>query len=302
MPEYIPAYIRAMQQGRLKDKIREAYAVLDECMLCPRQCRVNRADNEKGFCSTGRLAYVSSWAPHFGEEPPLSGINGSGTIFFSHCNLKCIFCQNYDISINGEGHPAEEWQIASIMLELQKMGCHNINLVTPSHVVPQILNALFIAADSGLNIPLVYNCSGYESRRALRILDGVVDIYMPDFKFWSSEMAKLCCNAADYPKAACKAVRIMHDQVGDLVTDDSGIAVSGLLVRHLVMPGQLDDTFEILNFLKKSVSPGTHVNVMSQYRPVADAYKVKEIAVPLSPSEYRKAVEKAKELNLNIVR
>ena len=245
---------------------------------------------------------MASFSPHFGEEPPLVGNNGSGTLFFSHCNLKCIFCQNYDISIHGEGQEMNDEQIASIMLHLQKIGCHNINLVTPSHVVPQILKALDIAIDSGLNLPLVYNCSGYESIETLRLLNGIIDIYMPDFKFWSSSLSRQYCNAGDYPLVAQKAIKEMYDQVGDLKMDKNGIACSGLLVRHLVMPGILDETRQILRFLKEEISSHTHVNIMSQYRPMGDAFKVKALYLPLMPDEYKKALHMAREFNLTIIR
>ncbi|WP_291347126.1 radical SAM protein [Desulfobacula sp.] len=282
-------------------KIKQSSARLASCTLCPRQCEVDRTREEKGYCSTGQKAVVSSFAPHFGEEPQLVGDKGSGTIFFSHCNLKCIFCQNYDISVNGMGQEADDEQIASIMLYLQKKGCHNINLVTPSHVVPQILKALDIAVGFGLNIPLVYNCSGYESIDTLRILEDIIDIYMPDFKFWEPEISKLCCNARDYPQVAKKAIKEMQDQVGDLKVDKSGIACSGLLVRHLVMPGNLEGTYQILKFLKEKVSSHTHVNIMSQYRPMGDACRIKELSRPVTPEEFRKAVRMAKNFNLEII-
>lgn len=200
MNNYTPRYIKARQKGLLKEKIKQSKACLSCCTLCPRQCLVNRTDNEKGCCKTGIKAVVASWAPHFGEEPQLVGQNGSGTIFFSNCSLQCVFCQNHDISIDGSGQIADDEQIASIMLYLQKIGCHNINLVTPSHVVPQILKAVDKAADHGLNIPLVYNCSGYESIDTLHILKDLIDIYMPDFKFWDPEKSDTCCNASDYPE------------------------------------------------------------------------------------------------------
>lgn len=302
MDTCIPKYIKTKQKGWLSKKINLSSALLASCTLCPRQCKKDRTKNEKGYCSTGKKAVVSSWAPHFGEEPQLVGNKGSGTIFFSNCNLKCIFCQNYDISIQGMGQEADDEQIASIMLYLQNTGCHNINLVTPSHVVPQILKALDIAIDCGLNIPLVYNCSGYESIDTLRILKDVIDIYMPDFKFWKPALSKKYCHAPDYPQTARKAIKEMADQVGDLKVDKNGIACSGLLVRHLVMPGNLEDTCHILKFLKEKISPHTHVNIMSQYRPMGDAFKVKELSRPVTPEEFRKALHMAKKLNLTIIR
>jgi len=298
---FIPKYIKAKQQGWLLEKIKQSSAFLASCTLCPRQCRKDRTKEEKGYCTTGKKAVVSSWAPHFGEEPQLVGDKGSGTIFFSHCNLKCVFCQNYEISVKGMGQEADDEQIASIMLYLQKIGCHNINLVTPSHVVPQIVKALDIAVDYGLNIPLVYNCSGYESIDTLRILKDVIDIYMPDFKFWEPEISEICCHARDYPQIARKAVKEMFDQVGDLKVDKTGIASSGLMVRHLVMPGNLSGTYNILKFLKEKVSSNTHVNIMSQYRPMGDACRIKELSRPVTTEEFRKALHMAKNFNLKII-
>lgn len=301
MDTFIPGYIRTKQQGRLQEKIKQSSARLTSCTLCPRQCRVDRTKEEKGYCSTGKNAVVSSWAPHFGEEPQLVGDKGSGTIFFSNCNLKCVFCQNYDISVDGEGQEADDVQIASIMLHLQKIGCHNINLVTPSHVVPQILKALDTAIDHGLNIPLVYNSSGYDSIDTLEILKDIIDIYMPDFKFWDPEISERFCHAKDYPETAKKAVKEMHDQVGDLKTDHAGIACSGLLVRHLVMPGNLAGTFHILKFIKENISPHTHVNIMSQYRPLGEAGRIKEISRPVTAEEFRKALHMAKKMGLKLI-
>ena len=301
MEHYIPKYIKAKQKGWLLKKIGQSSALLTSCTLCPRQCKVDRTRGEKGYCSTGEKAVVSSFTPHFGEEPQLVGDKGSGTIFFSHCNLQCVFCQNYEISIKGMGDEADDEQIASIMLYLQKIGCHNINLVTPSHVVPQILKALDIAIDNGLNIPLVYNCSGYESIGTLQILKDIIDIYMPDFKFWDSEMSELCCNAPDYPEIAKKAVKEMYDQAGDLKTDINGIACSGLIVRHLVMPENLNGTYQILKFLKEEISSFTHINVMSQYRPMGDVFKIKELSRPVTSEEFRKALLMAKKFNLKVI-
>lgn len=291
MTPFIPRYVRASQTGALKKKIRQAEALLSPCILCPRQCRVDRARDEKGYCGAGKKIVVASAAPHFGEEPPLVGDRGSGTLFFSHCNLKCLFCQNYEISIKGRGQAMEADELASVMLYLQNMGCCNINLVTPSHVVPQILKALDIAAGLGLRLPLVYNSSGYDSVETLKILRDVVDIYMPDFKFWEAEAADRYCHAKDYPDIARNAVLEMQAQVGDLLLDEDGLALSGLLVRHLVMPGRISDTGRILNFLKEKASPHTHVNLMSQYRPMGEAKKFKELSLPLSPEDFRSALK-----------
>ncbi len=303
MHDPAPRYIMAKNKGRLEEKIRASRDMLTCCTLCPRQCRVDRTKGEKGYCGAGKKAVVASFAPHFGEEPPLVGKYGSGTIFFSHCNLKCVFCQNHDISIQGYGRTADTDQIAGIMLYLQEDGCHNINLVTPTHVVPQILEALDTAVAHGLRLPLVYNCSGYESMETLEILNGIIDIYMPDFKFWDNAAAAQFCHAKAYRQTAQNAIQAMYAQVGDLVVDDStGIACSGLLVRHLVMPGRVADTRLILQFLKEEVSENTHVNLMSQYRPMGDAARFPDLSHPLTPQEFKTALHIGKESGLNLIR
>ncbi len=268
---------------------------MDNCTLCPRQCGVNRTAGETGTCKTGIRAVVASYNAHFGEETPLVGRNGSGTIFFSNCSLQCNFCQNYEISHLGEGRALTDDQLAAIMLELQQTGCHNINLVTPSHVVPQILAAVKLAARRGLVVPLVYNSSGYDRVETLQLLDGIVDIYMPDFKFWLPTVARDTCNAPDYPELAKQALLEMHRQVGDLAIDSaSGLAYKGILVRHLVLPGGLAGTAKIMAFLADSLSRNTYVNVMSQYRPCGRAREMPALAVALSPAEYDQAVRTAK--------
>ncbi len=268
---------------------------MDNCTLCPRQCGVNRTAGETGTCNTGRRAVVASYSAHFGEEAPLVGRNGSGTIFFSHCSLRCNFCQNYEISHLGEGRAIEDRQLAKIMLDLQQAGCHNINLVTPSHVVPQILMAVYLAAQRGLTVPLVYNCSGYDRVGTLQLLDGIVDIYMPDFKFWDPQVARDTCNAPDYPEVAKHALLEMHRQVGDLCMDKvSGLAYKGVLVRHLVLPGGLAGTKKVMEFIARSMSRNTYVNVMSQYRPCGRAREIPALAAALSAKEYDQAVKEAK--------
>jgi len=295
MPVCEPSYIQTYEKGLLRKKTEKALAILRSCTLCPRMCRVDRLSGETGVCHTGREAYVSSFNAHFGEEEPLVGENGSGTIFFTHCNLLCLFCQNFDISHQGIGQEVSGEQLASIMLTLQKQGCHNINFVTPSHVVPQILEALEVAIPKGLNLPLVYNSGGYDRPETLKLLAGVIDIYMPDFKFWDAEIATRCCNAPDYPATARRALKEMHRQVGDLVTDEDGIARRGLLVRHLVMPKGLAATRQVMRFIAREVSPKTYVNVMSQYRPCGRANEVPGLEASVSPAEYRKAVQEAME-------
>ncbi len=286
----MPAYRGLLEAGELERRAESAVAALSECRLCPRDCGADRSrpsfggaakrdetegkeDGEKShrkraaFCSTGRYARVSSASPHFGEEACLRGRGGSGTIFFSSCNLRCVFCQNWDISHVGAGAEVRAERLAEIMLGLAEQGCHNINLVTPSHVVPQILESLVIAAREGLDVPVVYNSSGYDSLETLALLDGVVDIYMPDFKYWDSKRAARHLKAADYPEVARQALREMHRQVKDLVTTKDGVAVHGVLVRHLVMPGGTDETRQILRFLADEISKDTYVNLMDQYYP-----------------------------------
>ena len=262
-----PGYVGLLRSGALGKRVAEAVASLECCRLCPRDCAENRLAGERGFCRTGRLARVASFSPHFGEERPLVGRHGSGTIFFSSCNLLCTFCQNYDISHGHVGGDVTAAELAEMMLHLADAGCHNINFVTPTHVVPQILEGLLIAAERGLRIPLVYNTGGYDSTETLRLLDGVMDIYMPDLKFWDNDNAQRYCTTPDYRERASAAVTEMHRQVGDLVMDDAGIALRGLLVRHLVMPDDIAGTPDVMRFLATEISSQTYVNVMAQYRP-----------------------------------
>ncbi len=287
-------YLQAYRSGLLQRSIDKGRRWLRKCTLCPRMCRVNRLEDEKGYCRTGRLAVASSYGPHFGEEEPLVGENGSGTIFFTHCNLYCIFCQNYDVSHRGEGVVVTAEQLARVMVDLQQQGCHNINLVTPTHVVVQILEALPVAVKQGLTVPLVYNCGGYERAAALKLLAGIVDIYMPDFKFWDPVVAEEMCGARDYPQRACRALREMHRQVGDLQLDSSGLARRGLLVRHLVLPAGLAGTRQVMRFLATDISPGTYVNMMNQYRPCGDAVGHRRIGRRITREEYRQALEAAR--------
>ncbi|MBC2714826.1 MAG: radical SAM protein [Desulfobacteraceae bacterium] len=295
MKAFEPAYIKTARDGLLARKIASARAILNQCVLCPRECRVDRLAGETGICKTGQQAVVSSIHAHFGEEAPLVGTNGSGTIFFTHCNLMCSFCQNYDISHEGCGREVSDNELASMMLTLQEQGCHNINLVTPTHVVPQILSALETAVDKGLTIPIVYNSGGYDDTKTLKLLDGVIDIYMPDFKFQDSKIADVTCSAPDYPEIARHAVLEMHRQVGDLVIDETGIAQRGLLIRHLVLPDNLAGTRDIMKFIHDAVSPNTYVNVMSQYRPCGRAYETPGLSKTLSVEEYKQALQMAKE-------
>jgi putative pyruvate formate lyase activating enzyme len=276
------------------ERVQKAFALLKSCRLCPRKCGVNRLDGELGFCETGRKAIVASFNAHFGEESPLVGRSGSGTIFIGSCNLLCSFCQNYEISHGREGAEVGAEQMALMMVQLSQVGCHNINFVTPTHVAPQILEALPYAIEKGLRVPLVYNSSGYDSRETLELLDGIFDIYMPDFKFWDNRWAERYCGASDYREVAIAALHEMHRQVGDLAVDEWGVAHRGLLVRHLVMPNQVAGTEEIMEFLAKEISPNTYVNVMDQYRPCGSAHRDEFINRRLHSKEYRDAVNAAK--------
>lgn len=294
-----PAYLNAYDNGVLRRRVNRARETLRACRLCPRQCGVNRLAGDTGVCKTGESAWVSGCDAHFGEEAPLVGRHGSGTIFFTHCNLLCSFCQNFDISHQGRGREVSAAELAGMMMALQQAGCHNVNLVTPSHVVPQILAALEIAVDKGLRVPLVFNSSGYDRVRTLELLDGIVDIYMPDFKFWNPGIAALTCNAADYPRVTRWAIREMHRQVGELVIDAGGLARSGVLVRHLVLPRQLAGTREIMRFISAKISPRTYVNVMPQYRPCGRVRQGDHFDRCLEPGEYEQAQAQAREEGIN---
>ena len=292
-------YLSLHKQGELAGRIAKAREMLSPCRVCPRQCKVERLAGEKGICRTGARAVVSSYSPHFGEESPLVGSGGSGTIFLTQCSLLCVFCQNYEISHLGQGIETDTVQLSSMMVSLQRQGCHNINFVTPSHVVPQIIAALPKAIEKGLTVPLVYNSSGYDSVQTLQLLEGVFDIYMPDFKFWTSESGTRFAKAPDYPEVAQKAISEMHRQVGDLVLDDEGVATKGLLVRHLVMPVGLDETREIFRFLAREVSVETYINVMDQYRPCGKAHQFPPIDRRLKNEEFQMALTLAAEAGLH---
>ncbi|MDP3028400.1 MAG: radical SAM protein [Deltaproteobacteria bacterium] len=294
-----PAYIETYRRNELKRRIEKANKILEECSLCARKCEVNRMRNERGICRTGRLPMVSSFSPHFGEEAPLVGRHGSGAIFITNCNLLCVFCQNWEISHLGEGEEISLEQFALLMINLQNIGCHNINFVTPTHVVPQILEALSIAIEGGLSVPLVYNTGGYDSIETINLLDGIFDIYMPDFKYWDEEVAIRLSKAPGYPEIARQAIKEMHRQVGDLTVDSSGIAQRGLLVRHLVLPDGLAGTRDVMRFLAREISPNTYVNIMDQYRPCGEAYKYPPLDRRITAEEYREAITMAGEEGIN---
>ncbi len=282
--DFEPACVSLHRQGGLEERARRAREELADCCACPRNCHINRLDDERLICRTGRHAIVSSAFAHFGEEDCLRGQHGSGTLFFSGCNLRCVFCQNWDISQQESGKECTAREIADLMLELQARGCHNINLVTPEHVAPQVIEALAVAVQAGLRLPIVYNTSAYDALSSLRLLDGLIDVYMPDFKFWSRESARRLCKAKDYPERAREAILEMHRQVGDLCFNREGLARKGLLVRYLVMPGQATEAAAIFRWLADRVSKDTHINIMGQYRP---AYQVPGPGTKGRPDKYQ---------------
>lgn len=293
------SYVTLRASGELARRAARASEMLAECRLCPRNCGVNRLAGETGVCGAGALARVSSYNDHHGEEPPISGTNGSGTIFLTHCNLKCVFCQNYPISHLGNGTDATAERLAGMMLELQRRGCHNINFVTPTHYMPQIVAALDIAAGGGLVIPIVWNCGGYESLDAVRLLEGIVDIYMPDIKYSEEAPAVKLSRAPDYYEHATAAIREMHRQAGELEIDDDGIAVRGLLVRHLVLPGGLAGSRRSLKFIAREISPDTFISVMEQYFPAHRAAQVPEMGRRITAEEYDEVVDMVDEVGLS---
>ena len=298
--DYVPAYVGLSAGGLLKERVKTAFQHLKDCDLCARYCHVNRIQSLKGvICRTGERAVVHSYGAHHGEEDPLRGWKGSGTIFFSWCSLRCVFCQNWDISQKGIGQPVTPGQLAAMMLELQAQGCHNINFVTPSHVVAQIIAAVEIAAGHGLRLPLVYNTGGYDSVEALRLLDGIIDIYMPDMKYGDSQLAHKYSKVSDYVEFNRAAVQEMHRQVGDLVIDARGIAQRGLLLRHLVLPNNISGTEQVLAFIRDELSTDTYLNLMDQYHPCYRAGDYPAVKRPLSSAEYDAALQIAARFGLH---
>ena len=293
-----PAYRRLLRSGEFRERVAQAYEHLSICDVCAWNCDVDRRAGQVGVCRAGELAKVSSYGPHLGEEDPLRGWRGSGTIFFSRCNLKCQFCQNHDISQTDAGYEVEAEGLASIMLELQAQGCHNINFVSPSHVVPQIMAAVLIAAEAGLRLPLVYNTGAYDSMSMLSLLDGIVDIYMPDMKYADAEIARRFSKIPNYPQVNQAAVREMHRQVGDLQVNKTGLALCGLLVRHLVLPDNLAGTDEIVQFLATEISRHTYLNLMDQYRPAYLAHHFPDLNRRITRQEYETAVRMARNAGL----
>ena len=294
-----PAYERLEEEGKFAERIKQAYSIFERCQLCPRRCGVNRKKGEKGFCRAPVRPVIFSYHPHFGEEEPITGVNGSGTIFFSNCNLRCVFCQNWPIAHEGQGKEMGDEDLADIMIQLQKIGCHNINLVTPTHVMPNIINATRMALRKGLRLPLFYNTSGYERTEILKILEGIVDIYKPDFKYMDPEKAgKYSSGASDYPEVVKKAVLEMNRQVGVLRSNENGFATRGLLIRHLVMPNRIADTEKFVKWVAENLPKTTYVNIMSQYRVEYKAYEYPELARGLTVEEFVEAIDWAKKFGL----
>ncbi|GAB4310622.1 MAG: radical SAM protein [Candidatus Sumerlaeia bacterium] len=297
MPQ--PSYIALAQSGELDERVTALRSFYTRCQICPRQCLVDRTAGERGICGCGTEVRIASYGPHHGEEDPIRGVRGSGTIFLSSCNLHCVFCQNSIISDGFSGREYSPHEAAAIMLSLQELGCHNINWVTPTHFVPALVHALKLAAAEGLRLPVVYNTSAYDSLEVIRLLDGIVDIYMPDFKYWAPDRSGRYLNAPDYPEVARAVLREMHRQVGVLDLDEQGIARRGLLVRHLVMPNAGEDTKAILNFIASELSPGTYVNIMAQYHPWGRARDFTEINRFITAGEYEAALSSARDCGLN---
>lgn len=298
--DYQASYLKLLEEGKLQERLARAKKELENCRLCPHECGVDRR-KEKGVCQASDQALISSYGPHLGEERVLVGQRGSGTIFFGYCNLKCVYCQNYQLSFQGQGTRVSNEQLAEIMLIIQDhYKCHNINLVTPSHFVPNIIEAVYLAAEKGLKLPLVYNCGGYEKLETLKLLDGIVDIYMPDFKYNNRQRARKYSGVADYPQKARLALEEMDRQVAGLKTNNRGIAYQGLLIRHLMLPGGLEDSKEILQFIKDKLSPDVLVNLMNQYYPSHQAFQYKELRKRLSFREYSEVESFARELGLRL--
>ena len=294
-----PAYLRLHKSGELKKRGEALWRMMEQCRLCPRECGVNRLRGEKGFCQASAQMEIASYHPHFGEERPLVGDGGSGTVFFTHCNLRCVFCINWDVSQGGAGKAATLEELAGMMLHLQQTGCHNINVVTPTHYSAHILLALDIASARGLRLPLVYNTCGWERPEILEKLDGIVDIYLPDFKYARSEMSSKFSSGADtYPELTRKAILEMHRQVGVAKPAGNGLMYRGLMIRHLVMPNGASGTKEVIDWIAANLPRDTYVNIMSQYRPTYKAFDYPEISRPLSRDEYADAVRSAKEAGL----
>ncbi|MBC7342887.1 MAG: radical SAM protein [Clostridia bacterium] len=289
------SYRELHRNGQLKQRVAELKQLLDPCQVCPRECGARRLQGERGECGAGEVVEISGYGPHFGEEPPLVGRGGSGTIFFAFCSLACVFCQNYETSRGRDRYPVDAGELAQIMLQLQERGCENINLVTPTHYLPQIVEAVEVACGLGLELPLVYNSSGYERLATIRLLAGIIDIYMPDLKYANADIARKYSRIHDYPQIAKAALKEMHQQVGDLTLNERGVAVQGLLIRHLVLPGGLAGTAELMQFIAEEISPTSWINVMDQYYPTYLAHRYPEIARRVTSEEFRQAIAAARQ-------
>lgn len=298
MDTHIPEYIQLYKSGELNKRVQLLKKRLQKCIICPHHCKVNRLQGEKGFCRAGTNMVIASYSPHYGEEDVLVGTGGSGTIFFSYCTMQCVFCQNCEISTHGEGYEVSPAKLADIMLSLQDRGCHNINLVSPTHYVPQIVEAIYYAAEKGLMLPIVYNTSSYEEEDTLKLLNGIMDIYMPDIKFGDNAKAKKYTKSAQYFNIAKAAIQQMYQQVGDLKTNNRGIAYKGLLIRHLVMPDNLASTEKVIDFIAENISRDTVVNIMAQYYPAHQSYTFPELARRITRKEYAEAVQHAEKKGL----
>ncbi len=297
--DFEPAYLKLERSGELARRAQELRAIYRSCRLCPRRCGVDRLKGQKGVCSSTSRAKVYSAHPHFGEERPLVGRGGSGTIFFSNCNLLCVFCQNWEINHRGDGSFAGDDDIGRLMADMQRIGCHNVNLVTPTHIVPNIVTGLSSAIRRGLRLPLVYNCGGYEPVEVIKLLDGIVDIYLPDFKYMDGAMSEnYSSGARDYPERAAEAIEEMHRQVGELVVDENGIALRGLIIRHLVLPDNIAGTDKFVKFVAARLTRSTYVNIMAQYRPEHKAKGIPELSRRITSAEYEQAIRWAREAGL----
>lgn len=295
----LPSYIEKLTPDELSERAKKLTEVLESCRICPHECKVNRVNGERGNCRSNNEVVISSVSPHFGEEAPLVGMNGSGTIFFTNCNLSCEYCQNYSISHLGEGRVISIKDLSKCMLHLQKLGCHNINLVTPTHYVPQIVGALEIAARKGLELPIVYNCGGYESAETLKLLKDIIDIYMPDIKYADNETAEKYSGIPNYWDVVQKSLKEMQDQVGDLHIKRSGVATRGVLIRHLVLPNKIAGSIKVLDFIAKELSMDTYVNLMDQYRPAYLAHNYSEINRSITSDEFYEVIMYAKKIGLH---
>lgn len=292
--KFIPSYIKLLKNGKLEQRAEEALNILKSCKSCPRNCEVNRFENEYGFCMSGYLPIVSSYTPHFGEEPVLSGTRGAGNIFFGNCNLRCIYCQNFEISQNWKNerkHEVTHERLAEIMLRLQQMGCHNIGLVSPTHFSASILKSILIAAQNGLNLPIIYNTNGYDSVEILKLYDGVIDIYLPDFKYGNDQYARKYSFADDYFEKTKAAIKEMYRQVGDELVYDGNVVVRGLIIRHLVLPNELAESEKVFQFIAEELSPNVHISLMSQYYPTNKAHKEILLSRTIRFSEYERTLE-----------